>query len=66
MHGSEAEKLLGKPSMRFVPLALLDLWKNNPQLASLTEYQFGRLRLYDQKRRYFVRALHVGGARLLL
>jgi imidazolonepropionase-like amidohydrolase len=66
VHGSEAEKLLGKPSMRFAPLALRDLWKNNPQLASLTEYQFGRLRLYDQKRRDFVRALHVGGARLLL
>jgi imidazolonepropionase-like amidohydrolase len=66
VHGSEAEKLLGKPSMRFVPVALRDLWKNNPQLASLTEYQFGRLRLYDQKRRDFVRALNAGGARLLV
>ena len=52
--------------MRFVPPALREVWKNNPQLTSLTEYQFGRLRLYDQKRRDFVRALHRGGARLLV
>jgi imidazolonepropionase-like amidohydrolase len=64
--GSEAVKLLAKPSMRFVPPALREVWKNNPQLTSLTEYQFGRLRLYDQKRRDFVRALHRGGARLLV
>lgn len=64
--GSEAAKLLAKPSMRFVPPALREVWKNNPQLTSLTEYQFGRLRLYDQKRRDFVRALHRGGARLLV
>jgi imidazolonepropionase-like amidohydrolase len=66
VQGGEAGKLLGKPSMRFVPPAVRDLWKNDPQLAALTEYQFGRLRLYDQKRRDFVRALHAGGARLLL
>jgi imidazolonepropionase-like amidohydrolase len=64
--GEEAAKLLAKPSMRFVPPALREVWKNNPQLTSLTEYQFGRLRLYDQKRRDFMRALHRGGARLLV
>jgi imidazolonepropionase-like amidohydrolase len=62
----EAARLLAKPSMRFVPLALTSQWKNNPQLASLTPYQFGRLRLYDQKRIKFVRALHDGGAKILL
>ena len=34
----EAARLLAKPSMRFVPPALLSLWKNNPQLSSLTPY----------------------------
>jgi imidazolonepropionase-like amidohydrolase len=34
--------------------------------ANLTEYQFGRIRLYDQKRRDFVPALRAGGARLLV
>jgi imidazolonepropionase-like amidohydrolase len=63
---SEAAQLLTKPSMRFVPLALTSQWKNNPQLASLTSYQFGRLRLYDEKRIKFVRALHDGGAKILL
>jgi imidazolonepropionase-like amidohydrolase len=62
----EAARLLAKPSMRFVPLALTSQWKNNPQLASLTPYQFGRLRLYAQKRIKFVRALHDGGAKILL
>lgn len=62
----EAARLLAKPSMRFVPPALLSLWKNNPQLSSLTPYQFSRLRLYDEKRRQFVRALHEGGAKILL
>jgi imidazolonepropionase-like amidohydrolase len=52
-----ASRLLSKPSMRFVPPALRDGWKNNRQLASLTAYQFGRLRLYDEKRIEFVRAL---------
>jgi hypothetical protein len=66
VHGSEAEKLLGKPSMRFVPQALCDYWRNDPQLASLTEYQFGRVRVYERRLRDFVRALHAGGARLLL
>jgi len=42
------------------------VWKNNPQLSSLTPYQLGRLRLYDQKRNEFVRALHEGGAKILL
>jgi imidazolonepropionase-like amidohydrolase len=63
---NEASILLDRPSMRFVPPAMLTLWKNNPQLASLTAYQFGRIRLYDQKRRDFVRALHQGGAKILL
>jgi len=61
-----ASRLLSKPSMRFVPPAVRDGWKNNRQLASLTAYQFGRLRLYDQKRMEFVRALHQGGAKVLL
>ena len=52
--------------MQFVPLAIRDRWRNDPRRASLTEYQFGRIRLYDQKRRDFVRALHAGGARLLV
>jgi imidazolonepropionase-like amidohydrolase len=64
--GDEAARLLAKPSMRFVPPALTTLWKDNPQLASLTPYQFGRLRLYDEKRNKFVRALHEGGAKILL
>ena len=59
-------QLLAKPSMRFMPPALLSPWKNNPQLASLTPYQFSRIRLYDEKRNEFVRALHEGGARILL
>ncbi len=61
-----ASRLLSKPSMRFVPPALRAGWKNNRQLASLTAYQFSRLRLYDEKRREFVRALHRGGAKILL
>lgn len=62
----EAAGLLAKPSMRFAPPALRAGWKNNRQLASLTPYQFSRLRLYDEKRKEFVRALHRGGARILL
>lgn len=62
----EASRLLAKPSMRFVPPGLLTVWKNNPQLSSLTPYQFGRLRRYDHKRNEFVRALHEGGAKILL
>jgi imidazolonepropionase-like amidohydrolase len=62
----EAARLLAKPAMRFVPAALLSLWRDNRQLASLTPYQFGRLRLYDEKRNNFVRALHQGGAKILL
>jgi imidazolonepropionase-like amidohydrolase len=52
--------------MRFVPPALRAAWKNNRQLAFLTAYQFERLRLYDEKRREFVRALHQGEAKVLL
>lgn len=63
---SEGVRLLTKPSMRFVPPRARESWTNNRQLASLTDYQFGRLRLYDQKRRDFVRALYLGGARLLV
>ena len=62
----EAAGLLAKPSMRFAPTALRAGWKNNRQLASLTPYQFSRLRLYDEKRKEFVRGLHRGGARILL
>jgi len=62
----EAARLSAKPSMRYVPSALIALWKSNPQLASLTPYQFGRLRLYDQKRNDFIRALHQGEAKILL
>lgn len=63
---SEGLKLLAKPSMQFMPRAARDAWKNNRQLAPLTDYQFGRLRLYDEKRRNFVQALHRGGAKILL
>src|SRR5262249_45450077 len=61
-----ATQLLSKPSMRFVPPPLRASWKNNRQLASLTAYQFGRLRLNDEKRKEFVRALRQGGAKILL
>lgn len=61
-----ASQLLAKPSMRFAPPALRAGWKNNRQFASLTAYQFGRLRLYDEKRKEFVRALHRGGARFVV
>jgi imidazolonepropionase-like amidohydrolase len=66
VNGIKVEKLLGKPSMRFIPLAMRDRWRNDPRRASLTEYQIVRIRLYDQKRLDFVRALHAGGARLLV
>ena len=62
----EAVRLSSKPSMRFVPPAVIAVWKNNPQLTSLTPYQFSRVRLYDERRNKFVRALHEGGAKLLL
>jgi imidazolonepropionase-like amidohydrolase len=62
----EAALLLARPAMRFLPAALLSGWKNNPQLASLTPNQFGRLRLDNEKRNRFVRALHEGGAKILL
>jgi len=62
----EAARAAARPSMRFVPPALLSAWQNNPQLASLTPYQFGRIRLYDKKRSEFVRALHAGSAKILL
>lgn len=59
-------QLLAKPSMLFVPPSARAAWINNRQLRSLTPYQFGRLRLYDQKRKEFVKALHRGGARILV
>jgi imidazolonepropionase-like amidohydrolase len=59
-------QLLAKPSMRFVSPELRASWRNDPQLASLTPYQFSRVRLYDEKRKEFVRALHRGGAKILL
>jgi imidazolonepropionase-like amidohydrolase len=59
-------QLLAKPTMRFAPPALRAGWKNNRQLASLTPYQFSRIRLYDEKRKEFLRALHRGGAKILL
>jgi len=63
---SEGLRLLAKPSMRFVPSALLGTWLHDRQLASLTISQFDRLRLYDKKRKDFVRELHRGGAKILL
>ena len=62
----DAARVSALPPMRFVPPALLSAWKNNPQLASLTPYQWGRVRLYDEKRNTFVKALHAGGAKILL
>jgi len=62
----EASRLLARAYMRFMPPAMISAWKNNPQLASLTSYQFDRIRLYNEKRNRFVRALHEGGARILL
>lgn len=62
----EAERLLAKPSMRFMPPKVISAWRDNPQLRALTPYQFGRLRLYDEKRNKFVKALHEGGAKILL
>jgi len=59
-------QLLAKPSMLFAPPTVRAAWINNSQLRSLTSYQFSRLRLYDEKRKDFVRALHRGGARILL
>jgi hypothetical protein len=59
-------QLLARPSMLFAPPTVRTAWINNGQLRSLTPYQFGRLRLYDEKRKEFVRALHRGGARILL
>jgi hypothetical protein len=62
----EMARLSAKPSMRFVPPALLALWNNNPQLKSLTPYQFSRIRLYDDKRSAFVKALHAGARKSFL
>ena len=63
----EIEKAVAlRESSSLMPPALLRIWSNNPQLRSLTAYQFSRIRLYDQKREAFVTALHKGGAKLLL
>jgi imidazolonepropionase-like amidohydrolase len=59
-------QLLARMSMLFAPPTVPTAWINNGQLRSLTPYQFGRLRLYDEKRKELVRALHRGGARILL
>jgi imidazolonepropionase-like amidohydrolase len=62
----EALRLLAKPSMQFVSPALRASWKNDPQLASLSPHQFSRVPLYNEQLKKFVRALHRGGAKILL
>ena len=52
--------------MRYLPEALLASWTGNRQLASLTPDQFSRIRLYNEKRNDVVRALHRGGAKILV
>jgi len=62
----EGARLAAKPSMRYLPPAVVAAWTGNKQLAWLTPYQFSRIRLYDQRRNDFVRALHRGGAKILV
>jgi imidazolonepropionase-like amidohydrolase len=63
---SEGARLEARPSMRYLPEALLASWTGNRQLASLTPDQFSRIRLYNEKRNDVVRALHRGGAKILV
>ena len=61
----EGSELLSKPSMQYVPEALRMVWRGNRQFASLTRYQFERIRLQNDKRLRFVATLHAAGARIL-
>jgi hypothetical protein len=63
---AEERQLSAKPSMRFVPPTVLATWNRTMDSYALTPYQFGRFRLYDEKRNNFARALHEGKARILL
>jgi len=65
---AEAEALLRRPEMRFVPPSTKALWDPDKdfRLKTLTAANFAQLRKGDQVRLRLTKALHDAGARLLL